>query len=818
MPIDTRELTLAIDGMTCASCVRRVERALSAVPGVVEASVNLATSRATVHHRGGGAGVDAAQVARAAEQAVSSAGYEAHALDEDKLDLDLDRDDREPGWKVVSALALSAPLVAPMVLMPLGVHWMLPAAAQFVLASVVLWGFGARFFVSAFKALRGGGANMDVLVALGTFAAWALSVWMWLREGTAGQASASGDVSHRLYFESAAVVVALVLVGKWLEARAKRSTLSALRALEGLRPDTVTVRRDGNDLRVALAQVRVGDVVVVAPGERIAVDGHVSEGRTHVDESMLTGESMPVPKEAGSTVCAGTLNVEGRLIVDASAVGTQTALARIVAAVASAQAKKAPVQQLVDRVAEVFAPAVVVLATLTLLAWKLVGATHAEAILHAVSVLVVACPCALGLATPTALMVGTGLAARRGILVRDAQALDAMRRVKVIAFDKTGTLTLGKPMLVAAHPASPIMDDDSLIRAAAALQQGSAHPLARAVMIEAQRLQSTATPMQAHDVQAAPGRGVEGSVQGQRLYLGNERWMDELQVDRSALAERSRALQAMGRTVSWLAMRTQVTPGASQASASSAPPKAHTLGLLAFGDEPRPEASAVISRLRSMGVRTLLLSGDNAWAARAVGSAVGIDDVQAPMLPQDKAECIGRLQDSLHREGKLEATVAMVGDGINDAPALAAADVGIAMGGGADVAMHTAGLTLMRGDLALVPEALELSSAITSKVKQNLFWAFAYNVVALPLAALGWMTPMVAGAAMALSSVSVVANALLLQRWTPRALPAVGASTAQALDEQAHALLDEGSTGSTEEAEPSRTANAREPRVMPKTG
>jgi Cu+-exporting ATPase len=732
----SQTLTLAIDGMTCASCVRRVERALAAVPGVTTASVNLATAQALVQHDASGGDADA--LATAAAAAVDRAGYASHVVREDAVRTEPTKVERQ-GPHAIIALLLSAPLVLPMLLAPFGVHVMPPAWVQFALSTAVVFGFGWRFFAGSWKALRSGSANMDVLVALGTGAAWALSVWLWLRGGA--------DATHTLYFESAAVVVALVLFGQWLEARARRRTLAALESLKSLRPETVTVRSEGQDREVPLAQVQVGDRVVVQAGGRIPVDGRIVEGRTHVDESMLTGEGRPVEKQPDSPVSAGTLDVDGVIVVRTEAVGAQTALSRIVKLVETAQASKPPVQQLVDRVAEVFVPVVVVLATATLVGWKLAGADHASAIIHAVSVLVIACPCALGLATPAALMVGTGLAARRGLLVRDAAALEAMRDVALVAFDKTGTLTRGEPTVVAIVPSAGI-DEDGVLRSAAALQRNGSHPLAKAV---AGAAKGRVADVDAADLRVVPGRGVEGTIQGVPMLLGSDAWMAELGTRRGNLAERARALQDEGRTVSWLAMRL-----------GSDTSKVFALGLLAFGDDPKPEAEAVIEGLRRRGIRSVLVSGDNHGAAMVLARQLGIDEVRAPVLPQDKARIVGELREGLPEGMK----VAMVGDGINDAPALAAADVGLAMGTGTDVAMQAAGLTLMRGDLQLVLEAAELSRAITGKVRQNLFWAFAYNVVALPLAMLGMLSPMVAGAAMALSSLSVVTNALRLNRWT----------------------------------------------------
>ncbi len=564
-----------------------------------------------------------------------------------------------------------------------------------------------------------------------------------------------------LYFESAAVVITLVLFGKWLEARAKQRTLGALQALRALRPDTATLRRDGSERVVPLAEVRVGDEVVVRPGERVPVDGLLIEGRSHFDESLLTGESLPVARDAGDDserVTAGAINGEGLVVLRTTAVGAESTLSRIVRMVESAQARKAPIQQTVDRVSAVFVPVVIAVALVTLLGWGWANGDWTLAIVHAVSVLVIACPCALGLATPATLMVGTGLAAQRGILVRDAQALELMRQVRVVAFDKTGTLTEGKPRLVAiVGPRGSSEERDALLSDAAAVQAGSEHPLAHAVTRAAAA--AGLAPPAAVDVRAVAGRGVEGRVAERDLQLGSSRWMAELGVAiPPALAARAAALQADGNSVSWLAER----------SAGAAPA---LRGLLAFGDAPKANAAAAIAALQALGVKTVLLSGDNRGAAHAVARRLGITDVRADVLPGDKAQVVASLREGLPAGAK----VAMVGDGINDAPALAAADVGMAMATGTDVAMETAGLTLMRGDPSLVVEAIDLSRAVTAKIRQNLFWAFVYNVVGIPLAAFGALSPVMAGAAMALSSVSVVANALLLRRWRPPARAVVAA-------------------------------------------
>ena len=736
---ESRELR--IGDMSCASCVARVEKALLKVPGVVSASVNLATQTATLRRLAGSA-ADPALTA-----AVQRAGYQATPLGNGQPRLPVHRGDE--GWRVATAALLSAPLVVPMVGDLTGKHWMLPALWQFVLATPVLFYFGARFFVAGWKALRAGAGNMDLLVATGTGAAYGLSLALWAQDP---------DGMPHLYFESAAVVITLVLFGKWLEARAKRQTLVALNGLRALRPETARLQRDGAEIEVPLALVQPGDLVLVRPGERLPTDGEVVQGRSHLDESLITGESLPVAREPGDRVTGGAINGEGLLLVRTTAVGSASMLSRIVESVESAQARKAPVQQTVDKVAEVFVPVVLLDALATLLGWGLVNGDWPAALIHAVSVLVIACPCALGLATPATLMVGTGLAAKRGILVRDAQALKLMRAVKVVAFDKTGTLTAGRPTLVAAqHSALLAGGRAELLALAAGLQSGSEHPLAHAVLAAA-RTEAVVLPAAAElqDIRAVAGRGIEGLVQGRALKLGSSLWMGELGVVDAALAEQAQAWAALGRSVSWLV---------ESAAQGSAAPRA--LGLLAFGDQTKLGAAAMLAALQREGIRTVLVSGDSAGAARALAREEGITEVRAVVLPADKARVVAELRQGL-AEGE---RVAMVGDGVNGAPALAAADVGLAMthaeGGGTDVARQTAGMTLLRGDPALVLEALLLSRAVSRRIRQNLFWAFAYNMVGIPLAAFGFLSPVFAGAAMALSSVSVVSNALLLGRWRP---------------------------------------------------
>jgi Cu+-exporting ATPase len=738
--VKQQEITLDIDGMTCASCVGRVEKALYKVSGVSAVSVNLATEKATLTTTSEVA-VDAliAAIDRAGYSASVPAAAQATAQ----------KSPAAPSWWPVAAGALfTAPLILPMLLMPFGIEWQLPGIWQLLLATPVQFWLGARFYRAGWRAVRAYTGNMDLLVALGTSAAYGLSLYQLFNQWQGDHAGHSGHGAAHFYFEAAAAVITLVLLGKWLETRAKRQTADAIRALNALRPDKATVRRDGVDSEVALSAIRLGDLVVVRPGERVAVDGMVREGASHLDESMLTGESLPMEKHGGDHVTGGAINGDGLLLIETTAIGAETVLARIIRMVEHAQAAKAPIQRLVDQVSAVFVPVVLVLALLTLLAWGLIAGDWEQALLNAVAVLVIACPCALGLATPTAIMAGTGVAAGYGILIKDAEALEIAHRIGVVAFDKTGTLTEGKPVLAALHALDN--DTDKLLGIAAALQRNSEHPLAHAVMAVA--TQKHIAPAAAEDSKAVPGRGTQALVGKRLTYLGSARWMQELGAtpdQHAELAGIAKTLEQQGRTISWLAQSKE--DGSDVA----------LLGLLAFGDTLKASAQQAVNSLHALGVRTVMLSGDNHGAAAHVAQQLGLDDFRANILPADKAQAIGELR----KDGAL---VAMVGDGINDAPALAAADVGIAMSTGTDVAMQAAGITLMRGDPSLVADAIDISRRTYGKIRQNLFWAFIYNIVGIPLAAFGLLNPMIAGAAMAISSVSVVSNALLLKRWKPQ--------------------------------------------------
>ncbi len=730
-------IQLHVNGMTCASCVARVEKALQKVPGVSSVSVNLATEKATVELLG-------ATPVALLKAAVEKAGYSAMEGEEPTTAA---RKALPAWWPVLVSVVLTLPLVAPMLFSLVGYDWMLNGWTQLVLATPVQCWLGWRFYKAGWSAVRAGTGNMDLLVALGTSAAYGLSVYLLFKHAAHGM--------PHLYFEASAAVITLVLLGKWLEGRAKRQTTDAIRALNALRPATARVRRDGRNVEIPIGQVALGDLVLVRPGERIAVDGEIVEGRTHADESLITGESLPVAKGVGDKVTGGSINAEGALTVKTLAVGAETTLARIVRMVESAQAGKAPIQRIVDRVSAVFVPVVLGIALITLAAWVGFTGDWEQAIINAVAVLVIACPCALGLATPTAIMVGTGMAARHGILIKDAQALEVAHAVTTVAFDKTGTLTEGRPSLFAVH-AAPGMATTEVLRLSAALQSTSEHPLARAVMdkVLAERIPVPA----AEEATALSGRGIQARVDGHMLVLGSTRLMREWGADAADLAVEAERLEADGRTISWLIRKDAGKP--------------LVLGLLAFGDPVKATAREAVRRLHSLGLETVMLTGDNQGSAQAVGRELGITHIHAEVLPGDKAAVVQDLRGA----GKV---VAMVGDGINDAPALAGADVGIAMSTGTDVAMEAAGITLMRGDPQLVADALDISRRTYATIKRGLFWAFAYNVVGIPLAALGLLNPMVAGAAMALSSVSVVGNALLLRRWRPSipsdALP--GAST-----------------------------------------
>lgn len=742
--------TLDIGGMTCASCVGRVEKALDRIPGVEAASVNLATEQARIR-------LNASSPTKIGEviAAVQKTGYEAqlskpHAITALKPSQSFWGSDGL--GRVLLGFALSAPLFLPMLLMPFGIHWALSPKWQLLLASPVQFFLGWRFYKAGFKSLISGVGNMDLLVALGTSAAYGLSIYQML---------VSPHAAHELYFEGSAVIICMVLLGKWLEARAKQQTSEAIRALQKLWPEHAKVLDPNIEVAegapldqyrdLPLEQVFAQDRVLVLPGERIPVDGLILLGSSHVDESLLTGESAPVKKSIGLKVIGGSLNGEGVLVIEAQAVGVESVLSKIISLVEDAQTQKAPIQKLVDQVSAIFVPSVIVIAIITgLVNWFYLDSASI-AILRAVSVLVIACPCALGLATPAAIMAGTGVAARFGILIKDPQVLELAHRLNIVAFDKTGTLTIGKPRLLNIISFISSADDDAILASAAGLQLGSEHPLAKA-LLDAVR-QRGVSPIPPSESKALPGIGISGKPSAgpwadQNLCLQSVASLDS-SLHQAQIVEKAQVCFEAGQTVSVL-----------MNESTSAP-----IAIIAFGDELKTNAIEAIAALHQLHIRTVMLSGDNIAAANTVGHAIGIDEVFAQVMPNNKADIIRKLQVS-GKNGQ-QHWVAMVGDGVNDAPALATADVGMAMSTGTDVAMQAAGITLMRGDPGLVADAIDISKRTWKKIQQNLFWAFIFNSTGIPLAALGYLSPMLAGSAMALSSFCVLSNALLLKRWRP---------------------------------------------------
>ena len=727
-------LELSLEGMHCTNCAARVEKQLKQLPGV-EAVVNFATEKAYVRFAEG-----ASDVARIIA-AVEASGYKAYLSsadtheEEQQRRRDLYRAELHQFW---IAAALSLPLVAQMAFMFSGTQMesthaeLLPRWLQMLLATPVQLWIGRRFYVGAWHALRGGSGNMDVLVALGTSMAYLFSVVVTL-----------AALHHQhVYFEASATVITLVLLGKILEARARAGSSAAIEALIRLQPQSALIERDGGVVEVAVNMLIPGDVVIVRPGESIPVDGEIVDGESALDEAMLTGESLPVEKRPGDKVYAASINGAGLLRCRVGGVGSHTLLAGIIRMVEQAQGSKAPVQRLADRIAAIFVPVVSVVALLTFLAWWGLAGDIGQALVNAVAVLVIACPCALGLATPTAIMVGAGRGAQAGILVRDAESLELAEKITLLAVDKTGTLTQGKPVVtdLLAFTGSSTSE---LLQVAMTLEQGATHPLAAAILAYATAQGSVPLPLK--NLAAVPGKGLHGEVDGVECLLGSPAFLTEQGVAIDAASVLS--FQAAARSI------VAVSRGGI------------ALGILAVADPLRPTTAEAVARLSALGVKVVMLSGDNAGTAAAIAQQAGIVSYRAELLPGDKAQAI----ETLRSEAKAgEGRIGMVGDGINDAPALAAADVGFAMGAGTDVAMQTAGMTLMRNDLRQVADAVDLSRATLVKIRQNLFFAFIYNVIGIPLAAFGMLNPVVAGAAMAMSSVSVVSNSLLLRRWKAR--------------------------------------------------
>ncbi|WP_323020417.1 heavy metal translocating P-type ATPase [Pararhodobacter sp.] len=738
---------LSIGGMTCASCVSRVERVLQKVPGVTAASVNLADESATVRH------LALTGIPEKLAEAVRSAGYEARVATETSRE-DLARHKGEEQAKLARAVLIAAALTLPVFVLEMGGH-MVPAfhhwlhgifgqfplwVAQFLLTSAVLFGPGLRFYRAGVPALLHGTPDMNSLVVLGATAAWGYSTLATFAPGLLPEAS------RVVYFEAAAVIVTLILLGRWLEARAKGRTGAAIEKLVGLQPKTARLDRAGLIQEVPIDEIRPGDLLHLRPGERVAVDGVVETGHSWLDESMITGEPVPVEKEPGAPLTAGTVNGSAAMTYRAERVGADTMLARIIRMVEEAQGAKLPIQAAVDRVTRVFVPVVMGIAALTFVIWLSWGPGLAQAMVAGVAVLIIACPCAMGLATPTSIMVGTGRGAEMGVLFRRGDALQALQGVQVVAFDKTGTLTEGRPALVAIHPAPGTAEDAALALAAAA-ESGSEHPIAGAILRAAAERELTLAP--AEGATAIAGFGLSARVGGQSLLLGAKRLMDREGIalgDLPALADRA---AAEGGTPLYLAADGTV------------------LALFIVADRIKPTTKPAIDALHALGLRTAMVTGDAAPTARAIAARLGIDHVEAEVLPEGKVAAI----QALRRDG---ATVAFVGDGINDAPALAAADVGLAIGTGTDVAVEAAEVVLMSGDLSAVVNAIHLSRRVLRNIRQNLFWAFAYNAALIPVAA-GVLypafgiqfSPILGAAAMALSSIFVLTNALRLKALRP---------------------------------------------------
>ena len=744
----SERVTLTIGGMTCASCVVHVERALKSVEGVAAASVNLASERATVEYLPGAAAIGDMR------HAVEDAGYSLEGASGDEYN--------EPPTvrglaalrrKFVFSLAVAAAIMAMMAL-SLGVDLLLLA-----LATPVQFWAGRQFYASAWGALKHRTSNMNTLIAVGTSVAYLYSAAVTLFGGASIFEGRASDT----YFDTSTAIIGLVLLGRYLEARAKSRASNAIRTLMGLQPSTATVVRDGSDVDIPIGDVLLGDLVLVRPGERIAVDGRVTEGSSWVDESMLTGESTPVEKSAGARVFGATLNTMGSLTFRATGVGKDTVLSQIIRLVEEAQGSKAPVQRLADVVASYFVPAVIGVAAAAFVFWYLFGPSpaHVYAMLTAVAVLIIACPCALGLATPTAIMVGTGKAAELGILIRSAEALERAHKVQVVVLDKTGTLTTGEPTVT--DIVTSDIGQDQLLRLAASAERHSEHPIARAIVAAAKERSGELSEVE--DFRALPGYGVQARIDGTELTVGNLAFARQLGLRLNGLSERAAELSRQGKTVAFVSAGGEVK------------------GLVAVADTVRPGSKDAVSALRRMGLEVVMLTGDNRTTAEAVAKELSIDEVAAEVLPQEKADRVRAAQ----REGK---TVAMVGDGINDAPALAQADIGIAIDTGTDVAMEAADVTLVGGDIRAVATAIALSRATMRTIRQNLFWAFAYNVALIPVAAgvlyplfssggvpevlrpllgeFGFLNPMLAAAAMAISSVTVVANSLRLKGFKPK--------------------------------------------------
>ena len=717
-----KNISLDIKGMSCASCVSRIEKVLTKNQGVKSATVNLSTEKAKIEFD-----PNAISIENIIEK-ISKAGYQANISTTIK-----DHNLKKDKWLIIFSFILTFPLLLPMLIEPFGYHFMPSPLIQILLASPVQFIIGARFYRSAWSSIKAKSGNMELLVAIGTSAAYGLSLYLIVK--------AQGHHTPHLYFESSAVIITLVLLGKYLEAKSKMQTTEAIKSLQALQPNSAKIL-DQNNLEkiIPISELRLNDVLVVRPGERIPIDGNILTGTSQVDESLITGESFPVIKKVNDKVIGGSINGDGLIHVKVTALGAETMLARIIRLVEDAQTQKAPIQRLVDKVSAYFVPTVLIIAFITVIIAGLILGNWETAIIHGVAVLVIACPCALGLATPTSIMVGTGAAAKAGILIKDAQALELTHSITTMAFDKTGTLTEGKPSISTLKSFS--LEENEFLKLLASMQTGSEHPLAQAVLTEAKN--RNLQFVSATSLKAIPGKGLRAEFNAKTYLLANKGLLKELSLDDQLTTEFGLEREKLGETVSFLIDEDQKK----------------VLGLVTFKDQIKKSSILTIQKLKSLGIKTLMLTGDNQGSANAVAKELGIDYVRAEILPEEKAAIIADYK----YKGEI---VGMIGDGINDAPALAAAHVGMAMATGTDVAMQSAGITLMRGNPLLIPDAISISRRTYSKIKQNLFWAFIYNVIGIPLAAFGYLNPIIAGAAMAFSSVSVVTNSLFLKKWKP---------------------------------------------------
>lgn len=729
---EQKAVTLRVTGMTCAACAARIEKKLSAAKGVQKAAVNLATEKARVEYDADA--ISPAEMIRI----IKDLGYGAEVDEEageDREKAEREKQTRRLLISFIIGAVLTAPLMLMMILEWAGVHVPLMHSPVFMLALTlpVQVGLGARFYKGAWHALRSGSANMDVLVAMGTSAAFLYSVYNGFFEPDKMRGM------NNLYFEASSMIITLILLGKYLEARAKGRTSEAIRKLMGLQAKTARVIREGQELDIPIEDVVPGDILSVRPGEKVPVDGEIVEGASAVDESMLTGESIPVEKTVGDTVIGATVNRHGAFKMRATKVGRETVLAQIVKMVEEAQGSKAPIQKLADKVAGVFVPAVLGIALITFILWMVITGTFSDALMSAVAVLVIACPCALGLATPTAIMVGTGKGAEKGILIKGGEYLETAYKVNTVVLDKTGTITKGEPEMTDILTLGALSEEEAL-RLAAAAEKNSEHPLGAAIVQRAkERLGAVPDPQR---FAAVPGKGVIAEAEGKVILIGTHKLLTEGGVDITRAREALERLESEGKTAMLMAVDKEVA------------------AVLAVADTVKDTSAEAIAELREMGVEVVMITGDNARTAEAIARQVGIGRVLAEVLPERKASEVEKLQ----AEGRV---VAMVGDGINDAPALAKADIGMAVGTGTDVAIEAADITLLRGDLRLIPAAIRLSRRTMRKIKQNLFWAFIYNCVGIPFAAFGVLSPVIASAAMAFSSVSVVTNSLSLKRFDP---------------------------------------------------